>query len=167
MKDTSQLKILQTWINIRINSFLDKYDETKMNEGALEIISRIKIWACSLKNIAPSHFTYYCILLFLWNKDSFQIQPSVDRTIFSKTCLLFYLLSFFIRTDKLLMRLIVTNRSYHVPIFHKTFAFVNGKKFLLILINLIFAWFERTIVGDSLHIWRNFWWLIITSTKLM
>ena len=91
LKDTLQLKILQTWINMRINSFLDKYDETKMNEGALEIISRIKIWACSLKNIAPSHFTYYCILLFLWNKDSFQIQPSVDRIFFSKTCLLFYL----------------------------------------------------------------------------
>ena len=76
-------------------------------------------------------------------------------------------LSFFIRTNKLLMRLIVTHCSYYVSVFHKTFAIVNGKKFLLILINLIFAWFERTIVGDSLHIWRNFWWLIITSTKLM
>ena len=30
-----------------------------------------KIWVCSLKTIAPRHFTYYCILLFLSNKSSF------------------------------------------------------------------------------------------------
>ena len=56
---------LRTWINIRVNSLLDKYDETKMGEAALEIISCTKIRACSLKNIALRHFTYYCILLFL------------------------------------------------------------------------------------------------------
>ena len=29
LKDTLQLKILQTWINIYVNSFLDKYMERK------------------------------------------------------------------------------------------------------------------------------------------
>ena len=65
-----QLEILRTWINIGINSILDKYNETKMGEGALEIMSCTKIQACSLKNIASRHFTYfthftYSILLFL------------------------------------------------------------------------------------------------------
>ena len=58
-------------INILVNSFLGKYQEMKMGEGALEIINYTKIQACSLKNIAPRHCTYYCILLFLWNKPSF------------------------------------------------------------------------------------------------
>ena len=52
-------------LNIRVDSLLDKYDETKMGEGALEIISCTKIRACSLKNIASRHFTYYYILLLL------------------------------------------------------------------------------------------------------
>ena len=52
-------------ISIRVNSFMGKYHETKMAEGALEIISCAKIRACSLKNIIPRHFTYYCIILFL------------------------------------------------------------------------------------------------------
>ena len=88
-KDTLQLKVLQTWINISINSFWNKYDETKV---ALQIISCTKICASSLKNIAPRHFTYYSTLLFLWNKLSFEIQTIVDRIIFSATCLPFYLL---------------------------------------------------------------------------
>ena len=32
------------------------------------------------------HFTYYNILLFLWNKPSFSIEPRVDRTIFTELC---------------------------------------------------------------------------------
>ena len=51
LKDTLQLKILQTWINIYVKSFLDKYYGTKMGEDALEIISCTKIRACSLKSI--------------------------------------------------------------------------------------------------------------------
>ena len=39
LKDILQLKILQTWINIHANSFLGKYHEIKMGEGAVEIIS--------------------------------------------------------------------------------------------------------------------------------
>ena len=42
LKDTIQLKILWTWINITVNSFLGKYLETKMGEGTLEIISCTK-----------------------------------------------------------------------------------------------------------------------------
>ena len=61
LKDTLQLKILRTWINIHANSSLGKYHYMKMGEGALEIISCTKFRACSLKNIAPGHFTYYCI----------------------------------------------------------------------------------------------------------
>ena len=61
-KDT--LQILRTWINIHANSFLGKYHEMIMDENRLEIISCAKIRACSLKSIAPGHFTYYCILCF-------------------------------------------------------------------------------------------------------
>ena len=71
LKDISQLKILPTWINIQANSFLGKYHEMKMGEGAMEIISCTKIRAYSLKNIAPGHFTYYRIVLCLSNKPSF------------------------------------------------------------------------------------------------
>ena len=70
LKDTLQLKILRTWINIHTNSFLDKYHEIKMGEGALQIISCTKIRACSSKNIALEHFTDYCIFC-LSNKPSF------------------------------------------------------------------------------------------------
>ena len=62
---------LRTWINIHANYFLGKYDETQMGEGGREVISWTKIRACSLKNIVPRHFIYYCILLFLSSKPSF------------------------------------------------------------------------------------------------
>ena len=42
LKDTVQLKILRTWINIRVNSFFDKFHETKMDEDASEIVSCTK-----------------------------------------------------------------------------------------------------------------------------
>ena len=50
-----------------------KYHEMKIGEVTLKIISCTKIQACSLKNIATGHFTYYCIALCLSNKPSFQI----------------------------------------------------------------------------------------------
>ena len=50
LKNTLQLKVLRTLINIHANSFLVKYHEMNMDEGAVEIISCTKIWACSLKN---------------------------------------------------------------------------------------------------------------------
>ena len=62
------------WINIYTNSLLGKYHkyhEIKLDEDDLEIISCTKIRAYSLKNIAPGHLTYYCILLCLSNKPSF------------------------------------------------------------------------------------------------
>ena len=52
LKDTLQLKILQTCISIRPNSFLGKYHETNIGKGAWKIISCTKIWACSSKNIS-------------------------------------------------------------------------------------------------------------------
>ena len=71
-----------TWVNIHAsssasassslhNSFLVKYHEMKMIEGALEIISCTKIRACSLKNIALGDFTNYCIVPCFSNKPSF------------------------------------------------------------------------------------------------
>ena len=36
--ETLHLKILRTWINMHANSFLGKYHEMKMDEGAFEII---------------------------------------------------------------------------------------------------------------------------------
>ena len=33
--------------------------------------------------------------------------------------------------------------------------------------SLIFTWYERATVGNSLHVWSNFCCLIMTSTKLM
>ena len=69
LKDTLQLKILRRWINIRTNYFLSKFLETKMDESAWKIIHTI-IRACSSKNIAPRHFTYYCMLPFFSNKHS-------------------------------------------------------------------------------------------------
>ena len=103
-----------------------------MGEGALKIISCTKIRSCYMKNIAPRYFTYYCVLIFLISKSYFQIQPSVDRIIFSKiplpVCLLI-LCSFqssssasklfFIRTSKVLMRLTDAKCSYYVLIFYK------------------------------------------------
>ena len=71
LKDILQLKILRTWINIQANSFLGKYHEMKMDESVMDIISCTKIQVYSLKNIAPGHFTYYCIVLWLSNKSSF------------------------------------------------------------------------------------------------
>ena len=56
LKDTLQLKILRTWIDIRVNSFLDKFHETKMDEDASEIISCTKsepvLWRTSHQDIS-------------------------------------------------------------------------------------------------------------------
>ena len=63
---------ITAWINIRANFFLGiKYYETKMVEGAWEVISWTKIGAYFSKNIASRYFTFYCILLFPSNKPSF------------------------------------------------------------------------------------------------
>ena len=70
LKDTLQLKILQTWINIHTNYFI-KNHEMKMGEDTSEIISCTKIQASSLKNIAQGHLTYDCIHVCLSNKPSF------------------------------------------------------------------------------------------------
>ena len=69
--DTLQLKILQTSINIRTNSFFSKYISTKIDESAWKIIIYTTIWACYSKNIPPRYFTYYWLYVpFLSNKPS-------------------------------------------------------------------------------------------------
>ena len=66
LKDTSQLKILRTGINIGTNYFLSKFLETKINESAWKIIYTI-IRACYSKNIALRHFTYYYLPFFTFD----------------------------------------------------------------------------------------------------
>ena len=51
-KDTLQLKILRKWINIRANSSLGEYHETKMGERTQKTISYTNAWACFMKNIS-------------------------------------------------------------------------------------------------------------------
>ena len=60
--DTLQLKILRTWITIWTNFF--SWVNILKRKSAKIIIYTI-IRACSSKNIAPRHFTYYCMLFFL------------------------------------------------------------------------------------------------------
>ena len=55
---------------------------------------------------------------------------------------------------------------FHFLNFQGTFVPNNGK-LLLILLNLIFTSRERDTEGDSQHVSRNFWSLIMVSTKLM
>ena len=88
LKDTLQLKILRTWINICANSFLDK----KMGKGAcLEHTPNCtKTWACSLSNIS----LFFVFFLFPSFKPSSQYESSVQRIIFAPFSLPFYLLLF-------------------------------------------------------------------------
>ena len=65
------MKILRAWINIRINSFLDKYDETKMGEVPWKLLVAQKIRACSLKNTAPRHL--FIIALFFFSETNFNL----------------------------------------------------------------------------------------------
>ena len=48
-----ELKILRKWINMRAYSFLVKYHEMKIDEGAQKIISCTKNETCTSKIIAP------------------------------------------------------------------------------------------------------------------
>ena len=54
-----------------------------------------------------------------------------------------------------------------VFIFHETFVLVNCEHSCKPYNSLIFTWYERAAVGNSLHVRSNFWCLIMTSTKLM
>ena len=68
---TSQLIILQTWINIFFHQDFGKHHETKTDEGAWKIISCTKIRACTSKNIAPKKddILFIFILLFFSQKN--------------------------------------------------------------------------------------------------
>ena len=70
--DALQLKISRTWISIGTSYFLSICLEKKIDESPWKIIYII-IRAYSSKNIAPRHFTHYCMLLFLSNNLSFWI----------------------------------------------------------------------------------------------
>ena len=76
LQGTLRLKILWTWIKIRANSFiktLANYMKRKINEGALNIITR-------KKNATP-HFKEYCTKI--------DISLVVIRFFFSQTNLVF------------------------------------------------------------------------------
>ena len=131
----------------------------KMGEGALEVICCTKIRAWSLTNIAPGHFTYLLVVLWLSNKPSFQIQPSLDWIICATICLPLPLDII----SKVLMRLNVffvfwrfpaAKRSSCVLVFHETFVpdsmvLVNGKNYKI-------TPDERATAGDSLFARRKF-----------
>ena len=68
--DTLRLKILRTSTTIWTNVFFSKYFWRTIAEGTWKIIIYTIIRACSLKNIAPRHFTNFCMVLFLSNKPS-------------------------------------------------------------------------------------------------
>ena len=173
LKDTWQLKVLQTLINIRINSFLDKYDETKIGKGASEIISYTKLRGYSLKNIAPRHFTNYYILFFSKANLVFKFNlVFVDWIIFSKTCLPFYLLIlcdlgvhpvpqsfFFIRTSKILIMLTVAKMPLLCYYFSWKICTCKRQKLLLMLINLIFTCCERATLGMIVATFGDWLWL--------
>ena len=67
--DAIQLNILRTWISIGTNYFLSKVLKMKIDKIARKIMY-ILTRACSMENIAPRNFTYYCVLLFLLSKPS-------------------------------------------------------------------------------------------------
>ena len=102
LKDTLQLKILQQCSDFcNTDSFLGtfaqfwfhKYYETKTGRRCPENYQYYK----SLSLFYEEHFTYYGILLFLWSKPSFYIQPYVDRvtfaTIYLPLCILIFYVS--------------------------------------------------------------------------
>ena len=171
-----KLKILRTWISIGTNYFLRKFLETKIDESAWKIINTI-IRACSSKNIAPSYFTYHCMLLFLSNKPDFSIQhcvvPAISATIhlsfltFDVLCILKLIQSlhvFLITISKILMRLhVVFMESLQPQNVLVIFLFSMKHSYLLTLNtppdvynSLIFTWYERATAGNSLHVRSNF-----------
>ena len=129
-----------TWIKRGAISLLSKYLETTIDEGSWKIIIYTKIRACSLKNTAPRHLTYYCIsqinlvlnLTLFW---SYNFHHNLfNFLLFDILCILKFIRStFLIRISKILMRLngilrfTAPNCSYHVFIFHKTFVPINGE----------------------------------------
>ena len=75
LKDTLQLYILRTWINMRAKSFIKtsvNVTETKIDEAAWKKINHAKLQACTWKDIwlkIETTFHLFYALLFLWNLD--------------------------------------------------------------------------------------------------
>ena len=73
LRDTLQLYILRTWINMRTKSFIKtsvNVTETKIDEGAWKNISHAELQAWTWKNIltkTETTFHLFYALLFLWN----------------------------------------------------------------------------------------------------
>ena len=134
--------LLEILTNRRIQAFYKLIDVHSVTNIIWESISSIRMWnivnlACSSKKIAPRHFTYYCMLLFLSNKPSLLISYFVVPFWYS----VYFGVNpepshFFIITGKILMRLNVVFFSftaaecpYHVFIFHETFVSVNCENY--------------------------------------
>ena len=149
-----RLKILQIWINIRVNSFLDKYHETKMGENG-KMPWKLLVAQKSepvLSRTFARHFTYYYILLFLWNKPSFKYEPSVDRIILTEICLS-YTFWYSVHIVKLLLSM-----KYTYLLTAKITPEVNKSNF---------TWCEGAIVVLMWLFDYLIWCLIMASTKLM
>ena len=85
LKDTLQLKILRTWIDIRVNSFLDKFHETKMDEDASEIISCTKsepvLWRTSHQDIS------LIIIFFFFSETNLNFKLDLLNTGHGRSCI--------------------------------------------------------------------------------
>ena len=98
------------------------------------------------------HFTYYYILLFLWNKLSFKYEPSVDRIILTEICLS-YTFWYSVHIVKLLLSM-----KYTYLLTAKITPEVNKSNF---------TWCEGAIVVLMWLFDYLIWCLIMASTKFM
>ena len=71
------------------------------------------------------------------------------------------------RLNVVLFEKFTARECFYVFIFHGIFVLVNCEHSSTRYNSVIFTWYERTAVGNSLHVRSNFWCLIMTSTKLM
>ena len=65
LKDSLQLNVLWTWINIRVNSSIKTWKDImkgKIEEVAWKFISYTKIRACTLNSIEPKYITLHLFL---------------------------------------------------------------------------------------------------------
>ena len=76
LKDNPQLKILRTWINICVNSFIKTWEKimkrnSKKLPGKLQVAQKSESALRATLHQNRSHFTYFYKLLFLSSKSSF------------------------------------------------------------------------------------------------
>ena len=86
-----------TWYQLCSKFFLNNY-KPPWQQHLKDTLQLKILWMWINVSVEPAtrHLTYYCMLLFLSNKPSFKIEPSVDWIIFATILLLVYLLIFYV-----------------------------------------------------------------------